>query len=67
MPNRVNIPSDKLQEYANRYTNGKETYPALAAEAGCSVPTLIRKLATVGVKSRKPGRTPGSKVTAPVV
>ena len=67
MPNRVNIPQDKLQEYATRYTDGKETYPALAAEAGCSVPTLIRKLATVGVKSRTPGRAPGSKLKQAVV
>ena len=55
MPNRVNITGEKLQEYAERYNAG-EIYPKLAAEAGCSVPTLIRKLKNLGVHSRKPGR-----------
>ena len=55
MPNRVDIAIIKLQEYADRYNTG-EVYPKLAAEAGCSVPTLIRKLKAIGVQSRKPGR-----------
>ena len=60
MPNRIEISPIKLQEYAQMYLAGA-TFPALAMEAGCSVPTIIRKLVTVGVKARKPGRRLGTK------